>query len=73
VTGVLTLSSLAGYVALLLWGVHMVSTGVVRAFGSDLRRALSRSLRYRLNAFLVGLGVTAALQSSTATGRRARA
>jgi phosphate:Na+ symporter len=67
-TGMLTLLSLAGYVALLLWGVHMISTGVVRAFGSDLRRALSRSLRYRLNAFLVGLGVTAALQSSTATG-----
>jgi phosphate:Na+ symporter len=46
----------------------MVSTGVIRAFGADLRRVLGRSLRYRLNAFLVGLGVTAALQSSTATG-----
>ncbi len=68
VTGALTLLTLAGYVALLLWGMHMVSTGVMRAFGSDLRRVLGRSLRYRLNAFLVGLGVTAALQSSTATG-----
>ncbi|WP_064742187.1 Na/Pi cotransporter family protein [Inquilinus limosus] len=67
-TGALILLTLAGYVALLLWGVHMVSTGVMRAFGSDLRRVLGRSLRYRLNAFLVGLGVTAALQSSTATG-----
>lgn len=67
-TGALTLLTLAGYVALLLWGVHMVSTGMMRAFGSDLRRVLGRSLRYRLNAFLVGLGVTAALQSSTATG-----
>ncbi len=66
--GTLTLLNLAGYVALLLWGVHMVSTGVMRAFGADLRRVLGRSLRYRLNAFLVGLGVTAALQSSTATG-----
>ncbi|WP_225769562.1 Na/Pi cotransporter family protein [Inquilinus sp. Marseille-Q2685] len=67
-TGTLTLLNLAGYVALLLWGVHMVSTGVMRAFGSDLRRVLGRSLRHRLNAFLIGLGVTAALQSSTATG-----
>jgi phosphate:Na+ symporter len=67
-TGMLTLLILAGYVALLLWGVHMVSTGVMRAFGSDLRRVLGRSLRYRLNAFLIGLSVTTALQSSTATG-----
>ncbi|WP_437380228.1 Na/Pi cotransporter family protein [Inquilinus limosus] len=67
-TGTLTLLNLAGYVALLLWGVHMASTGVMRAFGSDLRRVLGRSLRYRVNAFLIGLGVTAALQSSTATG-----
>ncbi|TSD83517.1 Na/Pi cotransporter family protein, partial [Mycobacterium sp. KBS0706] len=71
-TGTLTLLNLAGYVALLLWGVHMVSTGVMRAFGSNLRRVLGRSLHYRLNAFLVGLGVTAALQSSTATGRKGR-
>jgi len=28
----LTLLNLAGSVALLLWGVHMVSTGVQRAF-----------------------------------------
>lgn len=67
-TGTLTLLTLAGHVALLLWGVHMVSTGVMRAFGSDLRRVLGESLRYRANAFLVGLGTTAALQSSTATG-----
>jgi phosphate:Na+ symporter len=67
-TGTLTLLTLAGHVALLLWGVHMVSTGVMRAFGSDLRRVLGQSLRYRANAFLVGLGVTAALQSSTAAG-----
>jgi len=67
-TGTLTLLTLAGHVALLLWGVHMVSTGVLRAFGSDLRRVLGESLRYRANAFLVGLGVTAALQTSTATG-----
>ena len=67
-TGTLTLLNLAGYVALLLWGVHMVSSGVMRAYGAGLRRGLGRSLKNRFNAFLVGLGVTAALQSSTATG-----
>jgi phosphate:Na+ symporter len=64
----LTLVDLAGSVALLLWGVHMVQSGVQRAFGPHLRRFLSRTLRGRFSAFLAGLGVTAVLQSSTATG-----
>jgi len=46
----------------------MVTTGVLRGYGSDFRRWLGHSLDHRLNAFLVGLTVTAALQSSTATG-----
>jgi phosphate:Na+ symporter len=64
----LTLIDLAGAVALLMWGVHMVQTGVSRAFGLHLRRALSHALGNRLKAFTAGLGVTAVLQSSTATG-----
>lgn len=63
-----TLIELAGAVALLLWGVHMVQTGVQRAFGVRLRAFLGRALRNRMTAFAAGLGVTAALQSSTATG-----
>ncbi|HLG46212.1 MAG TPA: Na/Pi cotransporter family protein [Reyranella sp.] len=63
-----TLVKLAGSVALLLWGVHMVGTGVQRAFGARLRSFLGAALRNRFKAFLAGLGVTAALQSSTATG-----
>ena len=54
--------------ALLLWGVHMVQTGVQRAFGARLRALLGRALRNRASAFAAGLGVTAVLQSSTATG-----
>jgi phosphate:Na+ symporter len=61
------LIGLLGEVALLLWGIHMVSAGVRRAFGTDLRRVLGIGLRNRGMAFLTGLGVTAALQSSTAT------
>jgi phosphate:Na+ symporter len=64
----MTLLQLAGYVALLLWGVHMVQTGVQRAFGAKLRSFLGSALRNRFKAFLAGIGVTAILQSSTATG-----
>ncbi len=64
----ITLLKLAGSVALLLWGVHMVQSGVQRAFGAKLRSFLSHALRTRLKAFLAGIGVTALLQSSTATG-----
>jgi phosphate:Na+ symporter len=63
-----TLLDLAGSVALLLWGTHMVQTGVQRAFGPGLRRILGRALHGRGQAFLAGAGVTAVLQSSTATG-----
>jgi phosphate:Na+ symporter len=63
-----TFVGLAGCIALLLWGTHMVQTGIQRAFGARLRAVLGRALRNRLNAFLAGLGVTALLQSSTATG-----
>ncbi|HEX5327679.1 MAG TPA: Na/Pi cotransporter family protein [Acetobacteraceae bacterium] len=59
---------LAGAIALLLWGVHMVQTGVQRAFGPDLRRLLGTALRRRLTAFASGLAATAIIQSSTATG-----
>jgi phosphate:Na+ symporter len=33
----LTLMDFAGPVALLIWGVHMVQTGITRAFGPQLR------------------------------------
>jgi phosphate:Na+ symporter len=64
----ITLLRLAGSVALLLWGVHMVQSGVQRAFGAKLRSFLSHTLQSRLKAFFAGIGVTALLQSSTATG-----
>jgi phosphate:Na+ symporter len=63
-----TLLDLGGAVALLLWGTHMVQTGVQRAFGPELRRVLGKALHRRLAAFAAGVGVTAILQSSTATG-----
>ena len=66
--GSMILLDLVGGVALLLWGLHMVHSGIVRAFGSDLRRFLGMALRNRFLAFVAGIFVTALLQSSTATG-----
>jgi len=68
VSGTSVLINLSGYVGLLLWGTHMVSTGVQRGFGTTLRRALERNLGDRWRAFFTGLGITTLLQSSTAAG-----
>ncbi|GAB2181855.1 Na/Pi cotransporter family protein [Denitratisoma sp. agr-D3] len=65
--GVAVLLDLVGGVSLLLWGLHMVHSGVIRAFGARIKRLLGTVLKNRINAFLAGLGVTALLQSSTAT------
>ena len=63
----ITLAQLAGWIALLLWGVHMAQSGIQRAFGPSLRRVLGKALGNRMMAFCAGLGITAVLQSSTAT------
>jgi len=63
----LIILDLMGGVALLLWGLHMVQSGVLRAFGADLRHFLGKALRNRFRAFGFGVVVTAILQSSTAT------
>ncbi len=64
----LVLLDLMGGVALLLWGLHMVQSGILRAFGTEMRRWLSLAVGNRFVAFGAGLGLTALLQSSTATG-----
>ena len=65
--GSLVLLDLMGGVALLLWGLHMVQSGILRAFGPDLRLLLAKALNNRFAAFAAGIGLTALLQSSTAT------
>ena len=61
------LLNLLAAIALLVWGSHMVRTGVLRVFGANLRNILARSMRNRFSAAMSGLGVTALVQSSTAT------
>ena len=57
--GSIVLLDLMGGVALLLWGLHMVRSGIMRAFGSELRRLLNTALRNRGLALLAGIGATA--------------
>ena len=61
------LLNLLAAVALLVWGTHLVRTGVLRVFGANLRSLLARSMGNRFSAALSGIGVTALVQSSTAT------
>lgn len=66
-SGHLLLLHIAGGVALLLWATRMVRTGVMRAYGADLRRLLGRSTKSRLAACGMGLATAGVLQSATAT------
>ena len=61
------LLNLLAAIALLVWGTHMVRTGILRVFGANLRQILARSISNRFTAALSGIGVTAVVQSSTAT------
>lgn len=60
------LIALAGFVALLLWGLRMVGVAVERAAGGDLKRVLGQTTNNRFSAALAGMGITVLLQSSTA-------
>ena len=61
------LLNLLAAISLLVWGTHIVRTGVLRVFGESLRGILARSFGNRASALLAGLGVTTVVQSSTAT------
>ncbi|HEY3588705.1 MAG TPA: Na/Pi cotransporter family protein, partial [Buttiauxella sp.] len=63
----LTLLHLLSAVALLVWGTHIVRTGIMRVYGANLRSVLSRSVEKKPFAFCAGIGVTALVQSSNAT------
>ncbi len=64
----IALLALAGNIALLLWGLQMVKTGVMQAFGANIHQFLRAALNNRFKAFISGLGITTLLQSSTAVG-----
>ena len=43
----LTLLNLLSAVTLLVWGTHIVRTGILRVFGSSLRRIISQNMSKR--------------------------
>ena len=59
----LTLLDLLSAVALLIWGTHIVRTGILRVYGAQLRRVLSQNMSKRPLAFIAGILVTAMVQS----------
>ena len=59
--------SLAGGLALLLYGMQQTGEGLQRAAGARLRQILTHLTSNRVVATLAGVGVTAVIQSSTAT------
>jgi phosphate:Na+ symporter len=58
---------LFGGMALLLYGMQLTGEGLQRAAGARLRQILTHLTSNRLTAVLTGAGVTALIQSSTAT------
>ncbi|QLL13619.1 Na/Pi cotransporter family protein [Pseudomonas chlororaphis] len=63
----LTLLNLLSAVALLIWGTHIVRTGILRVYGSNLRHLIGQNMAKRPLAFIAGILVTAMVQSSNAT------
>ena len=61
------LLNLLAAIALLVWGTHLVRKDTLRVLGANLRKILAQSVGNRLTAAVSGVGVTALLQSSTAT------
>jgi phosphate:Na+ symporter len=61
------LLNLLAAIALLVWGTQLVRAGILRVFGANLRNVLAHSVANRWAAATSGLGVTALVQSSTAT------
>jgi len=64
--GTAVIVNLLGGIALLLWGVRMVRTGVMRAWGDRLRNFIEHRVGNRLSAFTAGGVATAILGSGTA-------
>jgi phosphate:Na+ symporter len=61
------LLNLLAAIALLVWGTHLVRTGILRVLGANLRAILAQATGNRATSLLAGVGVTAVVQSSTAT------
>ena len=60
------LLTMIGGLALFLYGMHLLSEGLEKLSGGRLERVLENLTNNRLKAVLLGAGVTAVIQSSSA-------
>ena len=63
----MSILTLAGALAMFLYGMDMMSTGLQKSAGNGLRRLLGKMTSNPFKGVLTGLGVTAVIQSSSAT------
>ena len=61
------LLSMVGGLALFLFGMHVLSEGLEKVSGGRLEKILENLTSNRVKAVLLGAGVTAVIQSSSAT------
>lgn len=59
--------SLIGGLALFLFGMDLMGTGLEKSAGNKLKSMLENLTSTKLNGFLLGMGVTSIIQSSSAT------
>ena len=59
--------TLIGAIGLFLYGLRLMSEGLQKAAGDSLRKALSAMRSNRFAAMLMGVLITALIQSSSAT------
>lgn len=64
---IMSLLTLAGALGMFLYGMNMMSTGLQKTAGNGLRNLLGAMTSNPFKGVLTGLGVTAAIQSSSAT------
>lgn len=65
--GIKDILALFGGLALFLYGMQMMSNGLEAAAGNKMKAILEKLTSNRLKGVLVGAGITAAIQSSSAT------
>ena len=65
--GITDILSLLGGLALFLYGMQMMSTGLEAAAGNKMKSILEKLSSNRIKGVLLGAGITAVIQSSSAT------
>ena len=64
---ILNILTFLGALALFIYGMELMSSGVQKAFGDRFRKFLPWMTGNRVQQVLSGLGITALIQSSNAT------